>query len=61
MLSDERRIKRCRDAIDPVIRPGVVVADFGTGLGGPAVMPAKHFGIKLPSVPDRGAARIPPR
>lgn len=38
MLSDGERMRRYREAIEAVVRPGDVVADLGTGLGVLALM-----------------------
>ena len=38
MLSDHERMRRYRQAIEAVVRPGDVVADLGTGLGVLALM-----------------------
>jgi hypothetical protein len=57
MLSDSLRMRRYREAIEAVVRPGDVVADLGTGLGVLALM-AVRAGASLVYAIDQKPASL---
>jgi protein arginine N-methyltransferase 1 len=53
MLADGTRMRRYREAIEAVVRPGDVVADLGTGTGVLAMMAAQAGAARVYAVENR--------